>query len=181
MVRNLTDGAPDRQARVFARLASRLQAAGADLVAVTSMGGHFCIRELISMSPLPILNLIPELDRALAARKLRRVGLLGTRLVMETRVYGGVPSVEVVLPRGERLQATHDAYVAMATVGQVTAAQREVFLASSRDLMDQGAEAVVLVGTDLFLAFDGLDCGFPLIDSAQVHVDALVRDSTGSP
>jgi hypothetical protein len=41
----------------------------------------------------------------------------------------------------------------------------------------QGVEAVVLAGTDLFLAFEGYECGFPVIDSAQVHVNALFRES----
>ena len=36
----------------------------------------------------------------------------------------------------------------------------------------QGADVVLLGGTDLFLAFDGFDPGFPVIDAALVHVDA---------
>jgi hypothetical protein len=41
----------------------------------------------------------------------------------------------------------------------------------------QGAEAVLLGGTDLFLAFAGQDCGFPVIDCAEIHVEALYRRS----
>jgi aspartate racemase len=41
----------------------------------------------------------------------------------------------------------------------------------------QGADAVMLGGTDLFLAFQGQDCGFPVLDCADVHVDALYRRS----
>ena len=40
---------------------------------------------------------------------------------------------------------------------------------------DQGAEAVVLAGTDLNLAFDGTDPGYPVIDALDVHV-ALLAD-----
>lgn len=36
---------------------------------------------------------------------------------------------------------------------------------------------MLLGGTDLFLAFDGYDCGFPVIDGARVHIDALYRES----
>jgi aspartate racemase len=36
-----------------------------------------------------------------------------------------------------------------------------------------------LGGTDLFLAFEGRDCGFTVIDSARVHIDALYRASLG--
>lgn len=42
---------------------------------------------------------------------------------------------------------------------------------------DQGAQAVVLAGTDLFIAFDGYECGFEYVDSALVHIDAIHRAS----
>jgi len=42
---------------------------------------------------------------------------------------------------------------------------------------DQGAQTVVLAGTDLFIAFDGYECGFEYVDSALVHIDAIHRAS----
>jgi aspartate racemase len=174
----MSDGAPGKQAEIFLRLTRRLQAAGADAVAVTSIAGHFCIQELEALSPLPVINAIPEIEAALVNRGLRRVGLLGTRVVMQSHLYGGVSAVEVVLPQGESLDATHNAYVAMATAGQADDQQRELLFSVGNDLCrKQGAEAVVLAGTDLFLAFEGRDCGFPTIDCARVHIDALFRES----
>ena len=58
----------EKQADAFAPHFSTLAAAGADAAAVTSMGGHFCIRELEAMSPLPLLNALPEVDAAIGAR-----------------------------------------------------------------------------------------------------------------
>ena len=46
MSRNLNEKRPDRQAEIFARLVGHLKGAGAEAAAVTSMGGHFCIKEL---------------------------------------------------------------------------------------------------------------------------------------
>ena len=178
LLRNMTDNAPDRQANLFLHLAERLQSAGAEVMAVTSIAGHFCIRELEQQSPLPIINAVLELEAEIVKRGLRRVGLLGTRVVMESRLYGGLSEVEVVLPKGPHFEATHNEYVAMATAGQATDHQREFFFSTGSQLFQrQGAEAVVLAGTDLFLAFDGYECGFPVIDSARVHVDALCRRS----
>jgi|SoiMethySBSTD1v2_1073268.scaffolds.fasta_scaffold32796_5 aspartate racemase len=178
LVQNMSDGAPDKQAEIFLRLARRLQAAGAEVVAVTSIAGHFCIRELEALSPLPVINAIPEIEAALVNRGLRRVGLLGTRVVMQSRIYGGVNAVDVVAPQGESFDATHNAYVAMAAAGQADDQQRELLFSVGNDLCGkQGAEAVVLAGTDLFLAFEGRECGFPTIDCARVHIDALIRES----
>jgi len=178
LMQNMAEGAPEKQAQIFLRLARRLQAAGAEAVAVTSIGGHFCIDELTKVCPLPIINAIPELDAELRRRKLTRVGVLGTRAVMQSRIYGGVPSVAMVVPQGDNFDAVHREYVVMAVAGRATAEQRDLFFAVGRELYQhQGAEAVVLGGTDLFLAFDGHDCGFPVIDGAGVHIDALYRES----
>jgi aspartate racemase len=178
LIQNISDGAPDKQAEIFLRLARRLQAAGAEAVAVTSIAGHFCIREFEALSPLPVINAIPAIESDLVNRGLRRVGLLGTRVVMQSRLYGGVAAVDVVAPQGESFDATHNAYVAMATAGQADDQQRELLFSVGNDLCrKQGAEVVLLAGTDLFLAFEGSECGFPTIDSARVHIDALLRES----
>ena len=179
MARNLMNNAPQRQAEIFARLIGRLAAAGAELAAVTSMGGHFCIRELEAISPLPLLNAIPVVDAAVRQRKVANVGIIGTRIVMETGLYGGLTAARIVRPEGAALDQVHEAYVTMAGVGRVTDAQRQVFFSIGRALCARGAEAIVLGGTDLFLAFAGHDCGFPVIDCADAHVDALYRRSIG--
>jgi aspartate racemase len=178
MVRNLSNGDAKRQADVFAQLLRRLAAAGAELAVVTSMGGHFCIRELAAVSPMPILNAIPEVAAEIERRKFKRIGILGTRMVMETRLYGAIATADVVVPQGAAFQAVHQNYAEMASVGRVTDAQRRVFFSAGQALVrEQAAEVVLLGGTDLFLAFQGGACGFPVLDCAQVHVDAIYRRS----
>jgi aspartate racemase len=178
MSANLTGNTPQKQAEIFAGLLRRLAAAGAELAAVTSMGGHFCIRELEPISPLPLVNAIPVVDAAIAQRKLTTVGIIGTRTVMESGLYGGITSARIVRPQGQALDQVHDAYVTMAMAGRVTEAQRKIFFSVGEQLCrTQGADAIVLGGTDLFLAFTGQDCGFPVLDCADVHVDALFRRS----
>jgi aspartate racemase len=178
--RNLLNHDARKQADVFLRLVRQLQAAGARAAAVTSMGGHFCIAELEAVSPLPLLNAIPEVDAAIKNRNLKTIGILGTRLVMESGLYGGITSARIVLPPGDALDEVHNNYVEMAIAGRVTDAQRRVFFASGRQLCrEQGAEVIMLGGTDLFLAFAGQDSGFPVLDCADVHVEAIYRKSVG--
>ena len=180
MTRNVANRDARGQAEIFARLVRRLAAAGAEAAAVTSMGGHFCVRELEAISPLPIINAIPEVDAAIKRRKLKRIGIIGTRLVMETGLYGGLSAFEIVLPEGEALEEVHRNYIEMAIPGRVTEAQRRLFFSVGQQLCRlQGAEAVMLGGTDLFLAFEGQECGFPLLHCAEIHVEAIYRRSVG--
>ena len=174
LVANLADNRRQAQAAAFLPLVRRLQAAGAQAVAVTSMGGHFCIGDLEAQSPLPVLNVLAALDAAIAARRLATVGLIGTRMVMDSRAYGRITAAQVLLPDEPEREAVHRAYVGMAVPGRVTPAQRGVFFAAGRALTARGAEAIILGGTDLFLAFDGEACGFATIDCARVHVEAIL-------
>ena len=102
------------------------EAAAAECVAITSIAGHFCVDAFKASSVLPVVDMISEVNRALAQRAFKRIGILGTRTVMETRFYGGISTIEVVPPSGRDLQDVHEAYVAMAATGIVTEAQRAV-------------------------------------------------------
>jgi len=178
MAKNLAEGQPQRQAEIFARLIGRLKAAGAEAAAVTSMGGHFCINQLLPISPLPLVHGIHAVDAAIKKSGLKRIGVLGTRIVMETGLYGGVSTAELLAPEGEMFGAVGDAYSAMAGVGRVTDAQREIFFTAGRELMKRGAQAIMLGGTDLFLAFQGKPAPFPLVDCADIHVEAIYAKSS---
>lgn len=181
MSRNMADRRPDRQAEIFARLVGRLKAAGAAEAAVTSMGGHFCVKELEAISPLPIINGLAPVDAAISQRGLRKVGIIGTRTVMESSLYGRISSAEVVAPEGQERDRVHQDYVDMASSGHVDDRQRRTFFEAGRRLCrERGADAVMLGGTDLFLAFAGHDCGFPVIDCADLHVDAIYRRSSAA-
>jgi aspartate racemase len=177
MGRNLAEGKPDKQAAIFAGLIGRMKNAGAEVAAVTSMGGHFCINQLLPISPLPLVHGIQAVDAAIRKSGLKRIGVLGTRLVMESRLYGSVTTAELIAPEGDRFGQVGDAYSAMAGIGRVTDEQRQIFFTAGRELMARGAEAIMLGGTDLFLAFVGHAPPFPLVDCAAIHVEAIFQKS----
>ena len=155
LLRHQSSGDVSAQVKIYTRLAARLKVAGAQTLAITSIAGHFCIREFEAVSPLPLINLLTEVDREIAFRKLRRLGVIGTRVVMESGFYGAISGATVIPPPGGTLSDVHDAYVAMAASGKVTEAQRLIFFAAAQRLTaDFAVEAVMLAGTDLALAFN---------------------------
>lgn len=176
LVRNLASNDAAAQTAIYMRLTNRLVAAGAECVGVTSIGGHFCIDAFKAISPLPVVDMISEVSRVIERRGLKRIGILGTRTVMETRFYGRIVSAELIPPSGSDLDDVHQAYITMATSGFVTDDQRSVFNAAiHRLLQDQGVEAILLGGTDLALAISEQTAKFPLVDCAAIHADAIAR------
>ena len=173
------NAADDRaaQAAIYARLIERLKAAGAECAAITSIGGHFCLAETEALSSLPLVSAVAPLDDHFAAAGLRRVGLLGVEGVMRSRLYGVLRRTEAVIPAD--IGAVGAAYRETAISGECDEARRAFFFAEGHKLIAAGAEAVILAGTDLGLAFDGRDAGYSVIDALDIHVDLLARIAAG--
>ena len=175
LVQNLEAGESTAQAAIFAGYIDRLKAGGCAAVALTSIGAHFCIKDLARISSLPLINGLTALEEYLSTRGIERVGVLGTRAVMDSGLYG-LPNVEVISIPADELRAAHAHYIAMAVSGRATEEQRDFFEKAARQLIDvHGAKAVVLGGTDLYLAFDKPDYPYRLVDCAQVHAEAIAR------
>ena len=179
LIRNNLADRRAEQAADYAPLLHRLKAAGCDCAAITSLGGHFCYDETVALSPLPLVSAVAPLDDFFAGRGIGRVGLLGTRVVMRTRLYGQLRRTEAVALDDE-VEELGQTYQDIAVAGTCTPARRALLIKAGRRMVTElGAEAIVLAGTDLNLVFDGQDPGYPVIDALDVHVDLLADLATG--
>lgn len=169
----------DEQAAVYVALIERLKAGGAECAAITSLGGHFCFDETARRSALPLVSAVAPLDDHFVSEGITRVGLLGTRVVMRTRLYGQLRRTAAVACDDD-IERLGQLYQDIAVSGTCSAEQRAVlFDAGQRMVSEQGAEAIVLAGTDLNLAFEGRDPGYRVIDALDVHVGVLAEIAAG--
>ena len=164
--------ADDRQAQaeIYRHHLDRLAAAGAEVAAITSLGGHFCFAETEAVSPLPLISGIAPIDIHLAREGIGKIGLLGTTSAMKTALYGQLKTPTV---RPEDTQAVGRTYEEMALRGAASDTDEAVFLSAGRALAAAGADAVLLAGTDLGLVFDHVQAPFPVIDALDIHVAHL--------
>ncbi|TXB69368.1 aspartate/glutamate racemase family protein [Paracoccus aurantiacus] len=174
---NNLSGRTQEQAEIFADLLRRLKAAGADFASITAIGPHFCWQETRALSPLPMLSAIRPLEDYCADRGYDKIGLLGTARAMRTRLFGQMTRIPVIVP--ENFEESGKAYQDMAVNASCDDATRSLLFAAGAGMIRKGAEAVALAGTDLLLAFDGRDPGFPVIDALEIHAAVLADLATG--
>jgi aspartate racemase len=183
LMKNMKGGRPEEQAQEYLRVTRQLAAAGADLAVVTSFGGSFCADEFERISPLDTINGPTAMAEHLAKAGVRSVGLLGTATVMGSRLYGKLDGLCETLTPGDdgpsAMEQAHADYCALALSGAATAEQKARLFAAAQRLCDRGAETVILGGTDLNVVFDGSEL-MPVVDSAEVHVQAIVRRALGA-
>ena len=167
---NFSQDKKENQASIFADLTSRLQKSGADFVVLPSIGGSFCLKEFIKISPLPVQDVMTPLRSYIEKYKGKTIGLIGTNKAMNTKIYDFAKEVDWLIPDGEQFNNVHNSYVALATEGKADKKNSEILISASRTLIDRGAEAIVLGGTDLFLVFENQELPFDVIDCADIHI-----------
>ena len=90
-------------------------------------------------------------------------------------MFGALEAFDVVRPHDAEVDEIHRIYLELATQGR-TSPDNEARL---RDLAHtlcrrERVEAIVLAGTDLNLVFNEANAGFPAVDCAAAHIDAIV-------
>jgi aspartate racemase len=164
-------------AEYFARLIERLARGGAELAAISAIAPHICIRELEKISALPLVNIVAEVRAEVHARGYRRVALFGTKFVVESRMFGMLDGIDVVVP--QQVETIHEVY--MQTVRGGTEGRAVL----SKIAHELPVDAILLAGTDLALIFDETNTDFSHVDCAKVHIQAILRDlrpgSSASP
>ena len=180
LAENMKNSDKRRQAEEYLRVTAQLAAAGADRVAITSLGGSFCANEFAQLTPLPMVDAPGAVAAHCRALGLTRVGLLGTTAVMGSRLYGTLDGVCESLTPGDdsadAAEAAHADYAAVAMRGSASEAEKGRLFAAAQRLCDRGAQTVLLGGTDLSLAFDGTE-PVPVLDCAEIHVQAIVKEA----
>ena len=154
----------------------RLKAAGAEFAAIPAITPHYCVRELIAASPLPLFNIFSPLVDELTARAILKVAVFGTRYVMESSLYGFAGDVEIIRPTLEEMETIHSTYLELLQKGVGTEEQHRNLTAIAHTLQQRdGVEAIVLAGTDLAVLFNETNTTFPHIDCAALHLERIVH------
>jgi aspartate racemase len=157
-----------------------LSRAGAGLAAIGAVTPHICAAQLKQKIDLPLIDLVDCVRTELTARRVRRVAVLGTRFVMESDLFGRLADFQLVRTDPVATEFVHANYMQIAATGSTTGVDIDGMTRIARRLVEQqGADVVVLAGTELSLAFDAADCGFPALDCAQVHIDAIIKHACG--
>ena len=167
---NFSQDKKENQASIFADLTNRLQKAGANFVVLPSIGGSFCLKEFIKKSSLPVQDVMTPLRSYMDKYKGKTIGLIGTNKAMNTKIYNFTKEVDWLIPEAEQFDDVHNSYVALATKGKAYKKNSEILISASKTLIDRGAEAIVLGGTDLFLVFENQKFPFDVIDCAEIHI-----------
>ena len=173
-------GRLDALADYLASFIDRLGRAGAASVAIPAVTPHIAIAQTIQRTRVPLISIVDPIGAELRARKLRRVALFGTTFTVEGSLWGQLTGIEIVKPRPDEIAFIGKAYQRILDTQQGNAADTAGLRKIAAELQRRdGVEAILLAGTDLAVIFDEATAGFPAIDVARLHIDAIVERLIG--
>jgi aspartate racemase len=168
--------------RLLAEAGQRCEQSGADLVLICSNLMHRVADEVQAAIDVPLLRITDAIaDRARDAGW-SRLGVLGTRWVMEEDFYVGRLAragltIEVPTP-AERVEVDRIIFDEL-TLGQVKRSSRATYAGIINRLRDEGADAVALGCTEIELLVRAEDSPIPVLDSMRTHAEAAVAVALG--
>jgi aspartate racemase len=158
-------------------MARRLEAWGADFLAMPCNTAHYYHEHIQDAVRIPVLNMI-ELAAKSVRRKFphaRKAGILATTATLRVGLYEkafGALGMETVYPDAPEQAALLD-LIKHIKAGGIGDAQRAALVATGRHVLEKGAQALVLACTELSVVAPP-EGALPFVDASQALAEETV-------
>lgn len=167
---------------VLALLRSKLEAlknAGADFAALTANTPHLYFDRLQERTPLPLVSIVEATCYEAFKKGLKKPGLFGTGFTMAATFYQEVFSrrgIQIELPQPDEREILNRKLFEEIELGIFTNETRNRLLAiMERMVREQGIDSLILGCTEFPLILTEPEYyGIPMLNTTQIHVDAIV-------
>lgn len=170
-------------AQLMLSSAAKLAAAGADFLVCPDNTILQALHLVLPRSPLPWLHIAEVVAAEAAARGLRRVGVLGTRWLVDSEVYPralAAAGLEAVKPDAQERAELGRIIMDELVRGVCNPASTAVLQRMIDGLKARGCDAVALGCTELPLVLNDGNSALPTLDSTRLLARAALRRATAS-
>lgn len=158
--------------------AHKLAAAGADFLICPDNTIHQAFELMAPRSPLPWLHIAEEVASEAEARGFQRVGLTGTRWLVDSAVYPdrlAARGIACVRPGEDERSEINRIIMEELVPGVVKPDSVARFQAVIAGLREQGCDAVILGCTEIPLIISDANSPLPTLDSTRLLARAALR------
>lgn len=166
-------------AKILSQAAKSVEAGGADFILICTNTMHKVADQIQQAVDVPLVHIADATAEKLVADGIKKVGLLGTRFTMEQDFYKqrliDKFGVEVVVPSVDDQTIVHEVIYNELCRGEVREDSRQQYLAIIDNLVEEGAEAVILGCTEIAMLVEPQHTGVKLYDTTEIHAKAAVE------
>ncbi|MEP7136140.1 MAG: aspartate/glutamate racemase family protein [Chloroflexota bacterium] len=173
------EGKWDEAAQVLIEAAQSVERGGADFIILCTNTMHKVADELQASVKIPLLHIADATAQLVKESGIQNVGLLGTRFTMEEEFYKGRLTqkygLHVSVPNAEGREIVHRVIYDELVVGKIQQHSKEQYMEIIEQMVQQGAEGIILGCTEIGLLIHEPDSQVPLFDTTRIHAKAAVE------
>jgi aspartate racemase len=167
--------------KLLADAARSLETAGADFLVICTNTMHKVAPEIEAAVSIPLLHIADPTANAIKQAGFTRVGLLGTRFTMEQDFYRQrlveKHGLSVLIPDQKNRDSVHRIIYEELCLGKILPESRNNYRTIMADLVQQGAEAIILGCTEISLLVSHQDSEVPLFDTTHIHAISAAQQA----
>ena len=155
-----------------------LKRSGADTIVLCANTAHLYADRLQEIIKLPIIHIGVETAKEINKQGFKKVGLLGTKFTMEQDFYKKKleeHGLEVLIP-GKQETRDYIQYTVKEElgIGFIDPGTKANYISIVKELVDEGAECIILGCTEIPMLISQDDFTIPVFDTAKIHSRAIV-------
>jgi aspartate racemase len=157
--------------------AKKLEIAGVDGLALCANTLHFAVDDLLKTFQLPLVHIAEATGDTIVNRGMRKVGLLGTKQTMESDFYKIKlleKGIDCQVPDLNDRDYINNIITTELFKSIFKDETRNRFIKIIQNLVNDGAEGIILGCTEIPLLVKQKDTEVPLFDTLHIHAEAIV-------
>jgi aspartate racemase len=163
---------------ILAQAAISLENGGADFIVLCTNTMHKVAQQITDAVNIPLLHIADATAQRIRQAGVKKVGLLATAFTMEQEFYKGrlnQSEIEVLVPDAAGRKVVHDIIYQELCLGVIRDESRALYREIIAELVEQGAEAIILGCTEITLLVNADDASVPLFDTTLIHAEDAVK------
>ncbi len=162
--------------------ARKLESVSVDGLVLCANTLHQYVDKLEKGISIPIIHIGDATADAVKKKGLSRIGLLGTRFTMEMDFFIkrlANAGIESLVPEKQDRVFIHDSIMNELLKENFRKETRDRFLSIIDELINSGAEGIVLGCTEVPLLIKQDDVSIPMLNTLEIHASAIVEFALG--
>lgn len=162
----------------LADVACSLEKGGAELIVLCTNTMHKVISSIEEAVSVPVLHIADATAKEIRTNHLHTVGLLGTKYTMEQDFYKeriADSGIKVLIPEATERDMINQIIFDELCLGEISESSKVKYQQAIQNLIDRGAQGIILGCTEIGLLIHDEDAAVPLFDTAKIHVEAAVK------
>ncbi len=163
--------------------ARSVEKGGADFVLICTNTMHRMADQVQANIDIPLLHIADATAAKIKTEGLENIGLLGTRYTMEEDFYKGrliaQHQLNVLIPTDPERDLVHRVIYDELVLGQIKPKSKQAYIDVMKNLVNHGAQGIILGCTEIGLLVSAQDTRVPVFDTTLIHAISAVEYALG--